>query len=1254
MRYRSIDGSLVFVDVSGFTALSERLARRGTIGAEELTEILDLCFSEMLADAYADGGGLLKFGGDALLLLFDGRDHATRATRSALRMRATTRRVGTRATSVGAIRLRMSVGVHSGAIDMFRVGRSHHELLVAGPAASTTVAMEAAATAGDIVISPATAALVDPSLVGPAKGPGFLLRNRSVGDAPRDVYTPAPSPPVGIESSVPTALRRYLLEGGGDAEHRHVAIGFVHFEGTDELIERHGPLATAAALDELVSDVQEAADLNGVTFLASDIDADGGKLILVAGAPEAQGDDDARMLRAVRVVADGERLLPVRIGVHRGAVFAGSVGPPFRRTYTVIGDAVNLAARLMAAAAPDQVIVSHEIVDHAGAGYDLTPLPPLMVKGKSAPVRAFVLGHAAAPARNVDHRVPFVGREEELSFLVAALAAAADGTGGFVEISGAVGSGKSRLVDELHHRRGSTPGHVVHCEVYERATPFLSMKKLLVAAAGVETDGPDLLDAVLGRLPTEAATSLGAWVPLLADVLGAEVDETDATRDLDPRFRRERTIQILFDVLRALLEGPVLLSFDDVQWMDDASSAVLAHLTSRLDGVPWLLTATRRDQERASVSASDGVQIRLEPLDDSDAGALVRAAAGEGVLPPSRCDAIVERAGGHPLFIEELVRAATSDGDDGALPESLEAVVAADIDRLSLADRRLLRVASVLGSGVELGLLRSIVDDDASAAGAAAIRRLGRFLLPDGRGGLRFRHRVVRDVAYAALPFRRRRQLHARVVAAMEAEGPATPGRAAVLSLHSDQAGMHERCWRYARLAGEWAASKYACAEAEELLGRAVVAATKVDAVPDHDLADVLERLGSVAVINATHDRARWAFREARRLQASSPLAVARLCMREARIAERESRVSSAVRWLGRGLRTLDASTVGAAEELAERAHLYAAYGWMRLQQGRVAEAMRWATRALETAEASGDQRAVAEACMALDAAHLATGRLDLAVHGERAATIFESLGDLPNRAALLNNLGALAYYRGDWTGAVERYRSARDLNQRVGNATDAGVGSCNIAEVLADQGHLDEAEATLTEAIAEWRSVGFDLGVALATRHLGRIATRRNDTATARRLLEQARATFTDHELRAKEAEVDAWLAECALRDGDVRLAEHLAAAVLATADERGGGELVPMLLRVRALALAGAGRTDAALEEIDASIAAARTRGASLELALGLESRIWIAASAGLPYDAALEIEGRKIRDQLGVVAVHLPRVIEVTGGLAHSAVG
>ncbi len=363
-RHQERVGTIAFVDISGFTKLSEGLARHGKVGAEELTATIGTCFVSLLDLAVAYGGRLLKFGGDALLLFFSGEAHEARACRAAVEMRRALREVGRGLSSGQRVALRMSVGVHSGPFHFFLVGGSHREFIVAGPGASTVVTMEGTADAGEIVLSPQTAAALRPAVR--RSGQGARL---SCSGGP----LPSPTTPSGHSSrwpddvdlvrGIPVGLRDALLTVHQESEHRLVTVAFLHFDGTDELLDRaRGRRRQPDSWRRWSSTMQRAVERQEVTFLATDADRDGGKIILTAGAPATSGDDEHRMLLAVREIMDAGVPLPIRIGVNRGSVFVGEVGPPYRRTFTVMGDAVNLAARLMAKAEPGQILTTPDLL----------------------------------------------------------------------------------------------------------------------------------------------------------------------------------------------------------------------------------------------------------------------------------------------------------------------------------------------------------------------------------------------------------------------------------------------------------------------------------------------------------------------------------------------------------------------------------------------------------------------------------------------------------------------------------------------------------------------------------------------------------------------------------------------------------------------------------------------------------------------------------------------------------------------------
>jgi len=1238
--WQVVDGSLVFVDISGFTKLSERLARRGRIGAEELTEALGSVFARMLADAYRSGGHLLKFGGDALLLLFDGESHEDRACRAVIGMSEALRTLGRLETSVGRVTLRMSAGVNSGPVHFFRVGSSHRELVVAGPVASALTQLEAAANAGEILIGPVTAAAATPNLVGAAKGPGHLLRSRR--HEPALGAAPVVSNPIDLLDHIPVALREHLLEGGVDSEHRNATVAFLHFDGTDDLLAAGDPEVVAEALHELVSDVQGAADEVGVTFLGTDLSRNGGKIILVAGAPRAQEDDAGRMLLALRRVVEVDRLVPIRIGVNRGHVFAGGIGPEYRRTYTVMGDTVNLAARLMAHARSGQILAHPSVVDRAGPSFATVALEPFAVKGKAEPVDAFDVGELVEqPEQHERGSSPLVGREEELETLLDLADGARARRGALVELVGATGIGKTRLVEELEQRTPDLTHVQVVSEPYAASTPYLPFRKLLRDLLGIRSSDPHELAGQRLRERVETnASELLPWLPLLADVLNIDLADTPETASLAPRFRKVRLEWVMSDFLGAVMPTPTVLAFEDVHWMDGPSSELLHRLATNITHRPWLVCVTRRGLESGFVPRDEETTARLtiDALSEDAATAIVHAATHHAPLRPHEVEALTRTAAGNPLFLEELVHVALETGSTEALPESIDAVVTSEIDRLPPASRRLLRYCAVLGRTFRSSTLRAIVHDefdvDDPAWGPLEV-----FLRDEGDGLLHFRHALIRDAAYESLSFRRRRELHARAGEAIEQSlSSRLDDYAELLSLHFFEAHEHAKAWRYARRAAERSVAAYANVDAAEHYERALAAARALPDLTTLEVATVAEALGDVRDRAGVYDAATSAYRQARALLAGDVVRQARLMLKEAWLAERQSRFANAVRWIRRGLRALEG--VAGEDASTERAQLTVAYAAIRQGQGRCVEAIEWCHRAIAEATASKNLVALASAYATLDWAYVDLGQSDRAVHSSDALRIYEELGDLDGQALVANNLGANSYYAGRWADALALYERSRDAAMQLGDSVNAMWATMNVGEVLADQGHLDDAEEHMRDALRVWKAAGYSRGVAYATMYLARVAGRTGRHTEALELLDDARAAFGALGAETDVLQADVVRAECDVLGGDPGSALARIDDALVRLDHVPGGEgqRAP-LFRLRGYALAQRGRIDEAATALDESLRVAREIGADYEVALTLEAQARVGALAGTDEEPALA-ERHTIFERLGVGAV--PEVV------------
>ncbi|NNC91957.1 MAG: AAA family ATPase, partial [Acidimicrobiia bacterium] len=901
--WHEIDGTLCYIDISGFTALSEKLARRGRIGAEELTEVLNFVFGKMLSVAYDRGGSLLKFGGDALLLVFNGPDHPVQACSAAVEMQAVLREARSYETSAGRLHLKMSVGLHSGTVHLFRAGDSHKELILTGPAASTTTEMEETAVAGEVLISSATRAALPARSAEKSKGDGWLLRWRKArlekcGWSPRISVEPG-----AIAGAMPVALREYLQYGKAEPEHRIATVGFIKYQGVDALMESGGPAAVAGALDELIRNVQKAVDEEGVTFLASDIDQDGGKIILVAGVPGAQEDDEGRVLRAARRIADNAGTLELRIGINQGHVFVGEIGTDFRATYTIMGDTVNLAARLMAAASPGEVFASPSALDRSRTLFETTALEPFYVKGKEQPVQAYAVG-AESGSREVDrtNELPFVGRVEEVAQLVRAIEDLEKGNGGAITVFGETGIGKSRLVDQVFPLPHEVHHVNIRSEPYGTATTYRPLRDPVRDLLGVER-GPQAEMATQLREAVKAIDpTLLSMLPLIAEVAMIEVDPTPEADAIEPKFLPDRTADVLIDIFERVIPGPVLFEAEDGHWMDEASVHILERIVQATADRPWLAITTRRD-DTGGFDAR-GVEIRLGPLLENEARELIIKATEAAPLRPHELAAIVERAGGLPLFLEEIIGAVREAGGVDSLPDSLDALVAAQIDALPPLPRRLLRYASVLGRSFRTATLTDLIADEEVELDSATRTQLLGFLDREGDGRMRFKHALLRDVAYSGLSFRRRRELHLRAGELAErAAGADVENVVDVLALHFSLGGDHERTWRYARIAGDQAKESYANVDAAAFYQSALDSARRLVDVAEAERAGVWTDLGEVRERAGLFAEALDAYHRAERLVKEDHEAVLELILKRSNVHRSSGAYSAALRETTRGTR---------------------------------------------------------------------------------------------------------------------------------------------------------------------------------------------------------------------------------------------------------------------------------------------------------------------------------------------------------------
>jgi tetratricopeptide (TPR) repeat protein len=506
----------------------------------------------------------------------------------------------------------------------------------------------------------------------------------------------------------------------------------------------------------------------------------------------------------------------------------------------------------------------------------------------------------------------------------------------------------------------------------------------------------------------------------------------------------------------------------------------------------------------------------------------------------------------------------------------------------------------VLGTAFRARELEGLLGDDVPAPDRDTWARLGAYFKEEPGGQLRFRREVVRDVAYAGLPFRVRRELHAAAAERLVRElGDDADDEAARLAVHFHRAGAHGKAWRYARIAADRASERAAFADAANLYRRALDSSRGLAVAPG-ELAAVWDSLANAYVRTGEFERAGDALTAARRLVAGDRMRTAHLLWLHARIAERIGQISRAVRWSHRALRVLDgADEAGAA---SARAHVIATLAKVRQRQGRVAEAVRLARQAIAEAEAAGEELALGQACKVLDWALVESGRAAEAGYSARALEIFRRHGAIARESQVLNNMGGFAYRAGNWEEAVGLYRDAADAATRAGDVVLAAFSDCNVGELRSDQGRLEEAEPLLRRALQVWRGTADEHGVAFATALLGRLHARAGHDEHAIELLEDALARFRTLGVGLDAALVEALLAEAALFDGRAEEAHERALKLFAELPR--DALLGPLLHHVAGVALAQLGDAAAAMQALEASVEAARTAELPFEMLMALDA--------------------------------------------------
>ncbi|MGE5274264.1 MAG: ATP-binding protein [Verrucomicrobiota bacterium] len=934
-------------------------------------------------------------------------------------------------------------------------------------------------------------------------------------------------------------------------ERRVVTALFADLAGSTEITERFDPEDAREVLGGAIAKIIDVVDAYGGTI--KDLAGDG--VLALFGAPVAHEDDAERAVLAgleiARAVADfaggyarqrGCEALAVRVGIESGLAVVGAVGSGSRVEYGAVGDAVNSAARLQSRAEPGMVLVGEATRSATESRFEWGPAESLVVKGKSAPIRAAAAIRQARPP-DTDAWAPVtIGRAEELAVLAEAVDDLRGGRGALVLIVGEAGVGKTRLLSDCRAMLvdGSTPGQGVcwlegHCRSYADAIPYALYQDLLCRWLGVRGDDPaerkrTRLERALADLP--AIDEYRAL--LLAHVLGVTERPIET---ISPSALKQQAFEAVLSLVRHLAGArPVAVALEDLHWADPTSLA----LTERLLALPaterLLVVATRRSEEEDASGAlfqAEGWHDRVLHVGLLPVGGdveLLRSLIGD-VLPGRLERAVIETSERNPFFLEQQVKALVDrgavmrapdgwhfrGGEDVEIPETVEKVILSRLDRLGPAPRRTLVAASVLGRGFTPEVLETLVDDPSTlAADLAVLVRVG---LVDrrstgGGGDYRFAHAVIQETAYRSLLRRDRRELHGRAGAAIERLLITGADQAAgMIGHHFAEAGDAERAIPYLATAGDRAKAAYANEEAIASYQRALGLIEDSDAADEsRELrADLLAQLGDVLRLVGRHDEARSTFE-----------------------------------------RSLEAVPAGDAHR---RAHLQIQLGRVEDELHRYEAALQhWACAEQELSELPEDEPGRWETWFDIQDHRMTTLYWlgDTAAIDALAALLrpeIETRGTLAQRGEFFGRLAQARLRRNRYVAdreAVEFARAAFAAVLAGGKREAIAWERFALGFVLVFADEFDEAEAMLTDALAEAARMGDARLRSRCLTYLLVIGRRRGDVERVRRslgdIVEAARAAHLP-EYEAIAIANESWVA---WRDGRLDEAVELGRTAL------------------------------------------------------------------------------------------------------------
>ncbi len=1003
------------------------------------------------------------------------------------------------------------------------------------------------------------------------------------------------SPPAGARFCPACGTR---LDTSAAGERRVVTVVFADLAGFTSMAEGRDPEAVKELLDTCFGALVPVIDEHGGT-----VDKIiGDELMAVFGAPRAHEDDPERAVRAgVALLGALEALdasLEMRVGINTGEVLAGPVGPG--GAYTVTGDTVNTAHRLVGVAPPGTVLVAGATHAATATAIAYGPATSFALRGRREPVLAYAaVGALHRPGARLpgDVRLPLVGRDAELAGLVARVEAlGAHGGAHRLAVLGEAGLGKTRLLDELARVVVERPGlgrvAAVHCAPYGGAGPLAPLADLVRLL--LEVDETEAVDAQRAQVATRAvdlaeASGLDARYleRRLEQLLG--LGALPAPHALTGAPGRSRLSDELLSVVRVVIDHlatlePLLLVVDDAHFADPLVLDLLERAPVWARARPVLVVVAGREElgERhpSIVAGGPGEVLRLDPLDDAAAGALVQQTLAaldrrEGALAAEAEEHVLRAAGGNPLLLDQLVRylretdaIVLADGGwradrplaGAGIPDGARALLGARLDALPDAERAVLQRAAVVGRSFAPATLRAlgvVADDEV----LVRLWRRGLVLVGEVDGELAFRHAMVREAAYASVPLGERAAQHERLARWLLEPSPAPPA-----GPEPDVTGVAHHLERAVSLRREVhdPSAPLEALAAEQLLRAARTALARDElheAVRWYERLEDLDLLRGPALATAAleHGSTLITLRRLPEAEAvlgalvadgAEPATVGEAATGLGVVARLQGDAAAARAWFDLGRRSWQA--VG---DLAGEARSVRTHGWAELMAGRPRAALPKLLRARDLEEGAPAPSGVTLQCLAWSE-FLVGDHAAARAHLWEAAEALSQTGDRLGLGWCFGLLGNSLWQEGrvaQARGVAESLLSASASGQ--GDPWGAGMCHVLLAGCRLEEGDLDGARRSVDEALRTFAELADPWGEANARLLEGMVARVAGDLEGATRALELGLLTAAQVASVGAEARLRAELAATLLDRGDVAGAAREARATLGLV-RRGGGD--------------------------------------------------------------------------------------------------